>query len=317
MPQSKDLELVPGNAGVQSGVRDIFVHRQKESNGIRERTEGGICGAHGFILAGFTLIELLVVIAIIALLMSILMPALNKVKQQTKTVMCRSNLHQWGLVFGMYLNDHGGRFMSGYEWEELLPGGSGWDDDDAIDHTGDHAWPLILIRYYQDQRLLRCPAATKPPFDNQGERQRKDHVFSTWGLWWQYPDKYFYGSYGINSWVYNRGERDGIERWKQIQVKEAGNIPMLLDCYWCEGYPEYYNEPPQWDYYGEFGDSDNHMRRFCVNRHNGSTNGLFFDFSVRGVGLKELWTLRWHQQWPMNAPLPAWPDWMAGMEDPD
>ncbi len=49
--------------------------------------------------AGFTLMELLVVIAIIALLMSILIPAADKVKKQAKAVICQSNLHQWGLAY--------------------------------------------------------------------------------------------------------------------------------------------------------------------------------------------------------------------------
>ena len=50
----------------------------------------------------FTLIELLVVIAIIAVLMAILMPALNRVKRQARNVACQANLNQWGLFFAMY-----------------------------------------------------------------------------------------------------------------------------------------------------------------------------------------------------------------------
>ena len=60
---------------------------------------------------GFTLIELLVVIAIIALLMSILMPALARVRKQAKAVICQSNLKQWGSAFSMYFGDNHGKMF--------------------------------------------------------------------------------------------------------------------------------------------------------------------------------------------------------------
>jgi len=65
---------------------------------------------------GFTLIELLMVIAIIALLMAVLMPALNKAKQLARTMVCRSNLRQYGIALSMYLNDNEGYFPNPEWW---------------------------------------------------------------------------------------------------------------------------------------------------------------------------------------------------------
>ncbi|OHB57355.1 MAG: hypothetical protein A2Y07_11890 [Planctomycetes bacterium GWF2_50_10] len=54
----------------------------------------------------FTLVELLVVISIIGLLLAILMPALNKVRQIGKRTVCKANLHSVAQAFRMYLDDN-------------------------------------------------------------------------------------------------------------------------------------------------------------------------------------------------------------------
>ncbi|MBI9019571.1 MAG: type II secretion system protein [Phycisphaerae bacterium] len=66
---------------------------------------------------GFTLIELLVVISIIALLVSILMPALNKARKDAQSTVCMSNLRNWGMCFQFYAKDHDAK-LAGPNWGE-------------------------------------------------------------------------------------------------------------------------------------------------------------------------------------------------------
>jgi prepilin-type N-terminal cleavage/methylation domain-containing protein len=75
----------------------------------------------------FTLVELLVVIGIIAVLIAIILPALNRAQQQSKTVQCMSNMRQVGLALLMYADQN-----DGY----LFPSNMGWSNTNVLPPPG-------------------------------------------------------------------------------------------------------------------------------------------------------------------------------------
>ena len=128
---------------------------------------------------GFTLIELLVVIAIIAILMAILMPALNRVKEQGKRAVCLNNLKQLALAWLMYADENDDRLVNGAAGYSNV--NTGWGD-----HANEQAWveqcwasdygsggqmpaedQLQAIRagalwsYVKDEDLYRCPTGSR------------------------------------------------------------------------------------------------------------------------------------------------------------
>jgi prepilin-type N-terminal cleavage/methylation domain-containing protein/prepilin-type processing-associated H-X9-DG protein len=98
---------------------------------------------------GFTLVELLVVIGIIALLIGILMPALNKAREQANKTKCASNLHNMGIAMTMYTNQY-----NAYPGHASLVAG----------HTA-AVWPTRLRLYTnKDQNIFFCPSQ-EPGFE--------------------------------------------------------------------------------------------------------------------------------------------------------
>lgn len=115
---------------------------------------------------GFTLIELLVVIAIIALLLSILIPALNKVKEQAKFVVGGNNIKQVVLAEVMYTTENNGGFTYamdcfGLSYLTYAPPSGNWQctwhaEEDNIINNPDRKG--LLWPYLENEAALMCPS---------------------------------------------------------------------------------------------------------------------------------------------------------------
>ena len=270
---------------------------------------------------GFTLIELLVVIAIIALLAAILMPALSRARKQARATACKVNLHQWAQIWAMYCHDNDGYFCRESNYV-------GWPRGN---------WIEALRPLYQTKSgILICPMAKKrrdtgTNIVNYGG-PFKTYVMGTGGM----ENRQEEASYGANCWIYaaRPGQKNIQNRpvewnWKTADVKGANNIPVFADTMWRGGGPFYEGgsaqsnriRPPQYD--GEWVNASGEMMHFCINRHHETNNHLFMDWSVRKVGLKELWTLKWHRQFNIHGPWTRaggiqsadWPEWMRQFKE--
>jgi len=112
-------------------------------------------------IKGFTLIELLVVIAIIALLLAILMPALQRVKDQAKATRCLANLKQIGLAMHAYAPDYDYKVPRA----EVRPNIPGWTTKYKEQEM---RWPILFMPYlgsvardaedYYEIKIYDCPS---------------------------------------------------------------------------------------------------------------------------------------------------------------
>jgi len=266
----------------------------------------------------FTLVELLVVIAIIALLMAILMPALSRVKEQGRMVKCLANMKQWNLIAAMYTEENGGKF---------------WPSDAG---TPCYWWIKYIEDKYKDwktNKLWFCPSAQKPQYDERGVETAVLNIYNAWGIYkgTGLGPNGIAGSIGINGYVlipyppgggvatYESGVsvQDG---WKTTGAAGSNNIPLFTEALRFDLWP-LENQAPATDEYDPW--TGNLMARCCINRHQGFVDTAFMDFSARKVGLKELYTLKWHRRFNTAGPYtkagrvtPAmWPKWIRNFPD--
>ncbi|MCK4998101.1 MAG: prepilin-type N-terminal cleavage/methylation domain-containing protein, partial [Anaerohalosphaera sp.] len=253
------------------------------------------------------LIELLVVISIIALLLAILMPALGKVKEKAREVVCRSNCKQWGVIAAVFTADN----------DDKMP-----DYGSAANPA--EVWVNLYRDYYQEPSIRFCPSAVKPGTEeysfgsvirkkggkNMAWQQEYTGSFSGLSL-----DN---GSYAINSWTGNPVSGSSWDKnygghfFRKMFQSSASNIPFLVDGATLGLNPIVSdgNKAPEFD--GDWSPGwVNSMKRVCLDRHSGKINAVFLDGSVRGVPLKEIWSLKWSRKWNTNlGPTNAWPEWM-------
>ncbi len=309
-----------------------------ERTEAREQQDSGSRGGRG----GFTLIELLVVIAAIALLMAILVPALASARRKTKAIVCQARLRQWGMILAIYTQDNEGRFpcnVGGTAGAWLLRGTL------LSVSNNDANAPQDSLYHFRTKDIACCPMATKsppvdgvqwgasaglPPTFDFGPMVLPGRLRSGYPAWVIFqPGPPFVGSYGVNRYLFDpvgfgslgaaTGSAGGSS-WLGVDVlalKGRDNIPVVLDSVAPVGKIASANvgPPPRQDTLGD--------NSFCIDRHDGCVNGLFLDWSLRKIGLKELWTLKWsrdfdtHGRWTRAGGVKPedWPRWMHHFKD--
>jgi hypothetical protein len=183
-------------------------------------------------------------------------------------------------------------------------------------------WDLNVYR-----RLLLCPEASVIPAN--AEVTLAGVLGRTHSPWaWHSPDDPTKSSYGFNGWTPttvgdSSPSQPGTSIWISCLVKGAANVPTYFDCMFELACPQETDLPPPMEdpskeYLGSLG-----MPLCAMDRHRAGINSLFMDWSVRKVGLKEHWTLKWSPgyniqgRWTKAGGVKPedWPQWMRRFKD--
>ncbi len=202
----------------------------------------------------FTLIELLVVIAIIAILASMLLPALSAAKLKAQRVNCVGNLKQLTAANSIYATD----FNAYIPW--FYGGGA----------NASHTWMESLLPYHGNSTGVRfCPSGAS----TQAITATNANVQGTAdGAWFCVQAPGFYGSYGYNGWLYSGATTYGDPAkyfGKETAVAKPAQTPTFYDSTWVDAWPLATDKVPSPAnlYNGGDFNANAGMPRFLLARH--------------------------------------------------
>ncbi len=264
--------------------------------------------------AGMTRSDGVVILACITIIIITMGAVGSSGRRRAKEMVCQSNLRQWGGIFQGYVERNNDRFFTGTQYS---PG---------------YWWPKELDdahKNWKQTKIWFCPEATKPTYDEQGHMSQTLSVFNAWGIFTgdDLGTHGLSGSYGLNGYtiIPTNGSRyeSGVstdEGWHPTGEEGAANVPWFFDALRFDLWP-LETDPPALNEFAAW--NSNNMARCCINRHNGTINSLFLDGSARKVGLKELWTLKWHKSFNTRGPWTIaggvqptdWPEWIRPFKD--
>jgi len=256
---------------------------------------------------GFTLIELLVVIAIIALLMAILMPALQRVKKQARTIICRKNLSQYGLAARMYLDDFDGTFPYSFRWlyNDSAARGCRWHDASKnLNQRPDLAgvfWPYLKDKdihlcpeFNIVARMMGCGSCTGGLIPIEPQYSYGMNSYLNGDAWEHVPDQYKTSIAKVR----NESEVKNPSRVFFFSEENTWRVPELQNAIINDNNLRATPGPGE-DHFATFHNVSS------TNLDHGYANAVFIDAHVEQVSAYPVGNT-FLLAWPSGAPIPEW-----------